>query len=1050
VTLASKDNGAAARLCIDLRRVNKLLKDFQCFFRDGPAQVEKVSSSSHRFRSSFDLASAYSQMRPSEESKRLLTVILPDDDGVPTAYTYNRLPFGLQTSGAYLQRYLEEVFAGLPGDLKADGLYYYVDDIVLMSRTWEDHLRHVRAFFNVCRASGLKVSYKKAQVMTREVTFFGYRCSPEGTSLTDDNTAALRKLKYPTNVSETRHVLGIFSVARRFVPAFAHHMEPLIRLTRKGVPWRFGKEEREAFEHVRDKLLEGVKLHAFNPDWPLCLACDASGYAQAGWLYQLDPQGNQHTIAFFSKSFSQTMRRQGATAREAHAVIYALDAARVYCHSSPFPVTVYTDCRSLTFVKDSSRSELSSRFLSKIQDINYVIRYRRGADNYVPDAFSRLQLDGPDLLSPAGTATALDDLFGHLDGTPVQRARNVWVYVSEYTDEAYRLTQIWRGRAGVGGAMSKSAPTDATLEEEHDLRILRFDAHVAVELARIVLRKAIPTAILLPLDLTGQIGADEKGRPIHDVLTAVRAAKKRAYVGGNALWLLHCIPEAEDDVCLASTLVDVEPATDPLAAGGEHIHLQDPDALGELPDGDLTDHRHYGETRHLIDRLAGLIDVAKWPDNQSLEGLTPDELKRVVSDQRGLKWLRNDEGPDQVIVPKEQRPFILQLVHTESNHASKNGLVREIRRNYFWPGLAKDCKEWIRRCEGCAVGNVRRVLSHNLYASSSYTLPRQTVGLDFKKITVGDETAQLLLMVDRFSGFATLAVMPERTAACTIQALDEEFFSIFGPPRKVTVDGAPEFRSAALRKWLKSQGCEWGTPLEFYPAAAGATERVWVMIRTALRRVRDFKAWRAELRQAVFQYNALSREGRPSPFTLFLGGEPNNVSSTLAATQRPPIDPDTDVQQVLIEGRDAHREQEAADGDLRRRERAVSLNRTGSSPQEYKVGDSVWYFQDVSGGVNRGDDRPRTAITPWQPGTVAAVRDRVGYSIRPLTKGRGRRALHERHVSRLKPRQLPPSDPLPVSPAASTPHQASSVSPAVSVPPQPLPGRRKRGRPSKT
>ena len=748
----------------------------------------------------------------------------------------------------------------------------------------------MRAFFEVCRKNKITISYKKAQVLVHEVTFFGMRCSPDGTSLSDENTASLRALAYPTNVSQTRHVVGIFSVARKFVPQFAHHIEPLVRLTRKGIPWRFGPPEREAFEHVRAKLLEGMRLHSFDPGMPLVIHTDASGTAEAAWVAQRDDEGNLHTIAFFSKSFSQTMRRQGATAREAHAVIFALNAARVYCHSSPYEVTVYTDCRSLIFVKDSTRSELSSRFLDKLQDIRYVIRYKRGVDNHVADAFSRLDLHGPDQLSPAGTATALDDLFDHLSGTAAQRAKNVWVYVSEYTDEAYRLTQSWRGRAGVGGIMSKSAPVESTLNTEHDLRILRFDPHVAVEMTREVLKKPIPTAILLPLDLTGQVGADSKGMPIPGVLEAVRAAKKRAYVGGNALWLLHCVPGAEDDICLTATLTDVAEQVDPLvpATAGADVDIYDPPQL-ELPDGDFLEHQHYGETRHLIERLAHDLDVPSWAGHQPLDGLSEEERSRVVTDPRGLRWLRGGDEPDKLLVPASSRPLILELVHAESNHAGADGLQREIRRHYFWPGLPSDCREWVRHCERCAVGNVRRVLQHNLFASSSFTAPRQVVGLDFKMIRVGDEVAQLLLMVDRFSGFATMAVLPERTAACTIAALDMEFFSIFGAPRKITIDGAPEFRSAKLRQWIESRGCELVPPMEFYPNAAGATERVWVMVRTTLRRTDEFSAWRAELRQAIYQYNALSRDGRPPPFSLFLGGEPNTAASMAASEQRPPF-----------------------------------------------------------------------------------------------------------------------------------------------------------------
>ena len=765
-----------------------------------------------------------------------------------------------------------------------------------------------------------------------------------------------------------------------------------------------GRQERAAFEHVRGKLVEGMRLYSFDPRMRLVLSTDASAYAEGGWLAAQDENGALHTIAFFSKSFSPTMRRQGATSREAHAVIWALNASRLYCHSSPFPITVFTDCRSLTFVKDSTSSELSSRFLDKLQDLRYELRYRKGSDNVVCDAFSRLEQDGPDVLSPAGTATALDDLLQHLDGTPSQLARDVWVHVAEYTDEAYRVVQRWRNRAGASGAMSKSAPTETALNAEHDLRILRFPPHVAVDMARAVLRRAIPTALLLPLDLTGQIGVDVDG-PIPEVLEAVRLAKKRVYVGSNAIWLLHHIDRAEDDVCMTSTLTSVDPSTDPLAPADTQttIEIDEPDDSTSLPEGEVVDHLHYGETRHLLQRLAALIDVTRWPEYQSLDELTEEQRGRVMTDQRGLKWFQRKNKPACVIVPKQFRTLVLQLAHTESNHASANGLAREVKRNYFWSSLKSDCKAWVRACERCALGNVRRVLHHNLYASSSYTMPRQVVGLDYKKISVGGETAQLLLMVDRFSGFVTMAVMPERTAACTIQALDEEFFSIFGPPRKVTIDGAPEFRSEALRTWLTAQGCELVTPLEFYPNAAGATERVWVMIRTTLRRTRDFSAWRAELRQAVYQYNAMDRDGRPSPFSLFFGGEPNTVSSMRVAELRPPVDPQTNVSQVLSDGAAAVRSQEAADGDLRRRARAVSLNQSGISPTEYKVGDAVWFWQNVSSGVSRGDDRPRTATTPWQAGVVTHVDD-VKVSVRPVVSGRGRRARHERHVSHVKPR----------------------------------------------
>ena len=1023
VTLAAKGE-FDIRTCIDLRRVNALLKPFRHYYKNGPDQVSRASNSKHKFRSSFDLASAYSQLTVNEESRRLLGVTLPDESGNATVYTYKRLPFGLASSGAYLAKFLEEAFADLPHDMLEDAFFYYMDDIVITSATFEDHTRHVRAFFEVCRKSKLRISYKKAQALCSEVTFYGFVCSADGTSLSDDNTAALRTMPYPTNVSECRHVIGVFSVARAFVTHFAHHIEPLARLVRKNVPWHFGAAEQEAFEHIRDALLRRMRLHAFNADWPLVLHTDASGIAEAAWLAQKRPDGELVTIAFYSKGFSERMRRQGATAREAHAVIYGLHAARVYCHSSPFPTTVFTDCRSLTFVKDSSRSELSVRFLQHLQDHRYVIRYKRGSENQVADAFSRIPMLGHDLPTRAGTAIALDDLLEHLAGTSAHLARRVWVYMAEHNEEAYRSVQLWRGKHNLRNKMCSSAPSPELFRSVHDLRILRFDPHDAVERARQALLQPCPTAILLPLDLAGNLGVDENGNTIPSVRNAVLRAHMRAYVGSNNLWVLHNIAEAENDVCLVADTLP-EPGASTSSPGGpppgprRAISITDA-SEDPLPDGAFREYEHYGETRHLLDRLGQSLDLSSWPESQDVDEVPAGLRPKVVSDDRGLKWLRVDNGPDQVIVPRQFRSLLARLVHTETNHAKASTLAREILRSYYWPGIHKFCADFVKRCEKCAVGNVRRVRHHNIYAASNYTTPRQVIGLDVKKIAVGSEVRYLLLIIDKFSSFCTMAVMPDRTAASVIQALDEEFFSIFGPAQRVTIDGAQEFKSRKLHDWLRARGSTIVTPMEFYAQAAGHVERVWVMVRAALRRTLDFTAWRAELRQAVFQYNALCRDTGTSPYELFFGGIAPSTASTLAAAVRafddPAVHDARDVEIALADGAAAIRTQAAADANLARRVRAVDLNKSGRSPPEFKVGDKVWFWQEVSGGVSRtrGRDRPRTALSPWLKGVVSAIHG-PRLSVTPARSGprrRGQRTLHERHRSCVKHRtDASPPDP---------------------------------------
>lgn len=242
---------------------------------------------------------------------------------------------------------------------------------------------------------------------------------------------------------------------------------------------------------------------------PLVLLADAGGTAEAAWLAQTNKDGELETIGFYSKSFSQTMRRQGHCPRGPRSHFRTAGRASVRAlvaipgdgvHRLPAP----------HICEGSTRSELSSRWLDKLQDIRYKLVYERGRDNEVADAFSRLDLHGPDLLSAAGTAPAIDDLLEHLEGTTAQRARSVWIHVADYTDEACKATQIGRGRAGMGNLMSKSTPTPEALAAHHDLRILRFDPHIAVELTRQVLLSDSPAAILLPLDITGSVGADQR------------------------------------------------------------------------------------------------------------------------------------------------------------------------------------------------------------------------------------------------------------------------------------------------------------------------------------------------------------------------------------------------------------------------------------------------------------------------------------------------------------------------------------------------------------
>ena len=109
--------------------------------------------------------------------------------------------------------------------------------------------------------------------------FYGYTVSPTGVSLTEQNVAVLRAMPYPTSVSETRHVIGVLSVSKKWVHHFAERMIPLYDLVKKNIPFKWTPAHSAAMDGVREDLIQQIKLTKFDPAKQLVIYSDAS---QAG------------------------------------------------------------------------------------------------------------------------------------------------------------------------------------------------------------------------------------------------------------------------------------------------------------------------------------------------------------------------------------------------------------------------------------------------------------------------------------------------------------------------------------------------------------------------------------------------------------------------------------------------------------------------------------------------------------------------------------------------------------------------------------------------
>ena len=149
-----------------------------------------------------------------------------------------KLPFGLCNAPATFSRLMDRTLAGLAWNI----CLYYLDNIIVFSVTWKEHLERLRVVFEHLRWANLKLGARKCQLAAREVSFLGYKATSEGLEPEPRLMEAISKLPPPINVAEVRSFLGLVGYYRRFVKKFSDKAAPLNALLRKDQIWKWTQE----------------------------------------------------------------------------------------------------------------------------------------------------------------------------------------------------------------------------------------------------------------------------------------------------------------------------------------------------------------------------------------------------------------------------------------------------------------------------------------------------------------------------------------------------------------------------------------------------------------------------------------------------------------------------------------------------------------------------------------------------------------------------------------------------------------------------------------
>ena len=329
IVMVRKKNGSW-RFCIDYRKINAVTRQNAYPLPRIDATLDSLAGSV--YFTTLDLASGYWQVELTTDAKAKTAFSTPKGH-----FEFNVMPFGLTNAPATFQRLMECVLAGLT----SQECLIYLDDIIVFSTSFSDHLQRLSTVLQRLECAGLKLKLSKCHFARKEVQYLGHVVSADGVKPNPAKIEAVATYPPPTNVQELRQFLGLANYYRRFVQNYSKIAEPLHQLTRKtskGFHWTSNYQL--AFEELKHHLTNPPILAYPDFSRKFILHTDASATALGAVLCQ-QQDGNEHVIAYWSRQLNKPERNYSTIEREALAAVAAIKEFYPYLYG--FPFTLITD-----------------------------------------------------------------------------------------------------------------------------------------------------------------------------------------------------------------------------------------------------------------------------------------------------------------------------------------------------------------------------------------------------------------------------------------------------------------------------------------------------------------------------------------------------------------------------------------------------------------------------------------------------------------------------------------------------------------------------------
>ena len=376
--LVPKPRSDKWRLVIDYRYMNTLTQD-------DSYQIPNVSDLLIRLTGAkvftlIDLNWGFWNVSLDTQSQQYTGFVVPER-GV---FIWTVMPFGLKISPTVFQRAIEKALRTV---LDKGNVSVYIDDIIIYTSTVEENLKCLREVLELLRVGGFFINWAKMKSLQKELLYLGHIVSA---NVLKPDPAKIKGLVDATPPQDKKALLSFCAAAnylRAYIPKFSELMEPLTRLTGKYVHFSWGQEQEDAYQRIKEELIEATYLTMPKWDQPFILFTDASELAVAAVLTQLAEDDKAfHFIGFASKKLTETQRNWSPTERELYAIVWACEHYEQFLKGTR-PL-VYSDHKSLEHLTSLSTPKIR-RWAIRLSEFNPYVTHIGGDNNSIADWLSR-------------------------------------------------------------------------------------------------------------------------------------------------------------------------------------------------------------------------------------------------------------------------------------------------------------------------------------------------------------------------------------------------------------------------------------------------------------------------------------------------------------------------------------------------------------------------------------------------------------------------------------------------------------------------------------